>query len=675
MKNFIKSSLIILLIIVYACSSGEDSVSDDSNPINTDPPIATTQTIVVEGINGLDIDELQAQSFKGISEIDNEGVILDDLQDEETDNVPMLVLKNDAIIFGYYSRTGEDDSVSINDILLFYYTLNPSFAWLNLTNGQLLNKIKESADYEELKSLVVDALDSNTNPLDSSVFQEKLIEESNKVFIDFVASSGKTSSGKTRVETEYNFTFSRNGNVQWNKEFPTFSKVGVGIKGPQGDLVAGPYILDKITRYPISVGSLLEWMIDLFQAKPSETTTVNLPQENGNYEVVFSNGVDGFGHPLLETLVDAANIWGITLEVLVATAPIGMKEILGDSWSCVEPKLVTDLAFNIGSVVGQSEAGAYDFIANLGSDALGFIKDCVSLDKFKYANSIKNALKIIDFTSKAEAAKNVAFWIIDYAGADIKGSETRYLYNDISYGKLTNTNVSGDYFTTQVAQTEFIGPFNSNHTYNGIVTEEIIKYNLENNLPPTGISRDPSNEPAGGIPMFINTLSGDASLNIPSNYISTTVESSINLVINMTMGTLDSKVEIKTTLEGKGLPESEIIDLKPEQSFNYEGTWLMTVNNLDGSLHHYERVVFDINGVSTYNETNIPDQNTGWYSTGYTYYINYNASSGLINITVGGTGLNFPFVVNSVLDTRFFGDGDYYSAGYNEYFKLILDRQ
>ncbi|GAA4890311.1 hypothetical protein GCM10023311_13130 [Flaviramulus aquimarinus] len=111
------------------------------------------------------------------------------------------------------------------------------------------------------------------------------------------------------------------------------------------------------------------------------------------------------------------------------------------------------------------------------------------------------------------------------------------------------------------------------------------------------------------------------------------------------------------------------------EDFNYEGTWLMTVNNLDGSLHHYERVVFDINGVSTYNETNIPDQNTGWYSTGYTYYINYNASSGLINITVGGTGLNFPFVVNSVLDTRFFGDGDYYSAGYDDYFNLILDRE
>lgn len=567
MSKYIKFlSLFLVALILVTCSSEENSGSDDGTTVDPESPIATSETIVVEDIEGLDYEPLSAKTFDDISEVDGDGTLEEAIVDDLNDDLPMIVLDGEDIVFGYYSKTGANGTVSIDDILLFYLTLNPGFGWLNLSNSELLAKIKASDNYEPLKTKLTEALNSSSSPLDDSSFNELLMQSSNGIYTSSIGDTGKNNSHKNGDIFNYQFSHSRGGTVTWEKKFPSFATVGLEITDNAG-VVAGPYMLEK-QGIVISPSSAIDWLWNYFTSTNTSTSSsFQLPQD-GDYKITFTNGTNfasssqWVGTEELERKVDQRNRIDIAVQTIQLVIPIGLKKLPPSCKSSLG-KIFEDLLLEpVKLVIDQGDFNLPQFVSGLHDNTFEVVKNCVPDANIDYWKSFQKALKKLNFLGTAESVATLGFLIRDYVASDISGTEDRYYYGGYSYGKLTHTNVSGDYFTNgNVAQTEFSGEYRSEHTYKGIVSEKLSKYEIERDFKST-IKQVPSLSLADGIP-FEAIITGDVVLNETSTIITNDYGDNTNLKIDFQMGEVDSTVDITAAFDGSGVGESSQIKLIP----------------------------------------------------------------------------------------------------------------
>lgn len=548
MKNFIKSSLIIcLLVIINSCSKNE-SVSE-----------LPKENISLEGDLDINFEDLTVVTIDAEGDVDEDGGFNVNTTTTTSEELPILFTKDDEVMFGYYSKTGANNTISIDDLLLFYFTAHPEVAMQGLSNSVLLSKMKSSADYAELKSLIATSLESNTSPFKNISFVE-LLNDSGYNLAKEVRSykQSKTKGGGF----PFQYTYTRDGKVSWPKEFPLFATVGMEINDNNGTITK-PYLFEK-KGLVLSPGSLISWLYDkLVTEEKDKIETFQFPSD-GNYDIVFTNGIDGEGTPQLEQAVDYFNRINLAVDITSITMPIATKHFINKiDEKCTKEiiKVFQDLKLAPIKLVITDKFKLDEFMKDLSKNVYNVIKGCLPNVNVGYLDALNSASKYFNLV---EDGSELMFFLRDYLGSDISGKETRYFYNDISYGGLSFTNISGDGGVS--AQNEFVGASASEHIFTGLLSEDIFKYNIERGVINSNITPLPTEQkPVENLPFIAGKIgNGDAEqINLTS---STTISNSEGkLEMTFKMGTIDSQFEIKPSFEGKGLPESERIDLKLEE--------------------------------------------------------------------------------------------------------------
>jgi len=555
--------LIFSFTIVFSCSKNDE---DNTN--------LSTETIEIEGDLKINFDDLTVVTIDGESDVDKDGGFQANITNTIAENLPLLFLKDNEIMFGYYSKTGLNNTVSIDDILLFYFTLHPEIALLGLKNSELLAKIKQNSNYSELASLVKSSLNANKSPFDNASFVSLINASGLGIGVEG-RDSKQAKSGKVN-EFDFRYTYSRDGTIIWDKKFPLYATVGMEvIDASTGISVSGPQIFDR-KGLVLGLGSMAEWLYDYLTTEESENIgTFKLPNE-GQYEVKFTNGVDNFGTKSLEAKVDLINRFNIGVNFLSIAMPIGIKKWLGTN-DCRDAliDIFKNMKLSAATLVITDKIAMDKFVKDVAKDTYTAAVKCIPSVEKKYLDYIESITKHFN---KLEETSNFYLLLRDYVFSDIQGWETRYYYDGVSFGELELTNTSGLEFITPTG-TEFSGEVKSEHTYSAIVNETTFKYSIDWSLIQSIVTSAPANkEYAIGLPFNINkTNSSDATLK-ENNNISTNYEG--QLAATFIMGTQDSKFEIKPAFKNSGL-SSELVNLKQVDSISiYKaaiiGNWTTT---------------------------------------------------------------------------------------------------
>jgi hypothetical protein len=543
MKNFLKPTLIIcFLIFINSCSKNESAI---------DLP---KETIALEGELDINFEDLTAVTIDGESEVDGGGGFQSDVSTTLAEELPVLFTKDNDVIFGYYDKTGANNTVSIDDILLFYFTAHPEVAIQGLSNSVLLSKIKSNSNYTELKNMISASLDANISPFKNASFVELLNVSGYNLAID---TRGYKQAGTKGVqEFNFQFEFTRDGKVSWQKEFPLFATVGMQITDKQG-FASSPYLFEQkgLVASPVS---LLAWAYDYLTSNPkNDIESFQLPKD-GEYTIAFTNGNGGNASKELSDKVSSENMFNVGVYAICLAMPIGMKSTLKDN-EC-RNALITlfgNLAKEVVEVSLTSEFELVKFLDGLHNDIYDVVQPCVPDAKWNYLDKIRVFTKYFDL---AEDTSEFILLLRDAVISNVYGDETRYFYNGISYGKLDLSNQSGSNNGVPTSQTEFVGGPDSEHIFKGFLSEEVFKYDITRNITST-IKKDIIAQNVANFPFIADKLSGDATQVANSSTTSTDTNGSLEMTFKM--GTQDSQFEIKPAFDGKGLPESERIDLKP----------------------------------------------------------------------------------------------------------------
>jgi hypothetical protein len=542
-----KSNLIIVVVfalVLFSCSKDDDG---------SDFP---TETIKIEDDLKINFADLTVVTIDGEAKVDAGGNFNANTTNTVAKNLPLLFIKDNEIMFGYYSKTGLNNSISVNDILLFYFTLHPEIALQGFQNTELLDKIKQNSNYGELASLVKNSLDADASPFKNASFVRLL----NKTgFIIGVAKRQAKLSKISKTQSfDFSYSYSRDGTIVWDNKFPLFATVGMEVvDASTGASVSGPQIFDN-RGLILSSGSILEWLWDRHVAEKFEKSrTFKLPKE-GKYEIRFTNGVDNFGTKELEGKVDLNNRYNIGISLLSIAIPLGIKDILGEN-NCRDATvdLIKNMRLSTTTLVITDKSAMAEFIINLYNDLFFVATNCVKSTATKkwatYVNFIAGKL------NAADEAGTLYLLLKDYLWSDITGKETRYYYDGISFGELQLTNTTGLQYITPTG-TEFSGQAKTEHTFSASVNETTFKYSINReNVLKTLITSDASKEYAINLPFDVNkTNTGDATLKGDKN-ISTNIEG--KLAATFVLGTQESKFEIKPAFKNSGLT-TEVVNLK-----------------------------------------------------------------------------------------------------------------
>ncbi len=545
-----------------------------------------TETIKIEDDLKINFADLTVVTIEGEAKLDAAGNFNTNTTNTIAKNLPLLFIKDKEIMFGYYSKTGLNNSISTNDILLFYFTLHPEIVLQGFTNSELLEKLKQHPKYDELTSLIKTSLNANTAPLKNASFVNLL----NKTGLEIGIAKRQIKQGKfSKTQADvFKFRYTRNGTVEWDKKFPLYATVGMEVvDAATGSSVSGPQILDN-KGLVFSISSGAEWIYDYFTTENSENTgTFALPKE-GKYEVRFTNGIDNFGTKALEEKVDLINRYNIGVNILSLAMPVGIKKWLVKN-ECRDATIdiFKNMKLSASTFVITDELARDKFVRDLAKDAYAVSVRCIPSFEKKYLDFIEDITST--YLNKLEEASTLYLLLRDYAFSDIKGKETRNYFDGVSFGELQLTNTTGLKYITPTG-TEFSGQAKSEHTYTASVNETTYKYSINTSLiGQSTITVDPAiKEYAIGLPFEVTkTNSGDGTLK-GNKIIPTSIEG--KLAATFVTGTQETKFEIKPAFKNSGL-STEVVNLKSVKdstAFYQEkviGKW--TVKNAESPGSYY----------------------------------------------------------------------------------------
>jgi hypothetical protein len=646
-----KKLFVLLAIVLLINGCEKDSENDPINEGLENNLTYTDGTINIEGVTGLDNSSISVQSIDNSSQVNADGSFEVNQEPSDDEKLPLLFLKDGEIIFGYYQEADNDNTISIDDILIFYFTVHPEVAIQGLQNPELLSKIKSSSNYEELKNLVLISLDSNTSPFKNSTFME-LLDESGYSIVNSLVSKPS----KVKEADIFKFTQTRDGKISWPKKFPLFAYVGMEITNAQG-IKSGPHIFDKPGLVG-SPGSIVEWVYNHLKETNFPTPESSFQfSEEGEYTITFTNGIDGIGTNELEDKVDFTNRLNLGIDIVSYAFPIGVKTIL--KGECKKSLIDFFASISLDELAGKfgNKFQLEEYMKKLHNDIYETVKGC-SLANFTYMDKIKALSKYFNYV---EDGMEIMLFIRDYIISDISGTEKRFYYDGYSFGGLTYTNISAEDGIS--SKTEFSGAPGSDYSFKATIGEDTFEYAIESDFTiQSTIEQKPIQGAGNGLP-FTPTITGDATISENSTWFT---DSAGLLSTTMTIGEEDSEFKIDPSFKNSGI-NSELITLKTEK-FIYEGNWLLKtfldntppVYGDDFWLYWENKYEFDSNGNAP-NSTWWSDfaGSTGWLISNNSWTLIYNESNSTLQLRNNYWSVSNYFTVQSVDDTVFYSFGGY----------------
>jgi hypothetical protein len=577
-------TILFLILIINGCGKGDDPVIED--PVDT--ATYTSGTISIEAVVGLDNSSLTVQSIDGSADVNDDGSFEVNQEPTDGEEMPLLFLKDGEIIFGYFEKSDTDDSISIDDMLLFYLSIHPEIVRQEMRKSDILSKIKADSNYEELKNLVVSSLDSNISPF------------KNEAFVSLLNTSGYSigkevrgyKQSKTTSPDIFKYSYARDGTITWPTKFPIFATVGMEIvDATSGMKISGPHLLEK-SGLVASPGSLLEWFYDKANFDIEDTRESFKLTSEGQYDIKFSNGADDFGSEELESRVDLINRFNLGVDLFSFVMPFGVERFLGKK-ECRDAliNLMKNLNLVPVKLVIGNKLSLDKEIKNLAKDLYAAAVPCIPEVKGVYLSELEKT--VLKYFNLVEEGASLTLFIRDYIATDVKGWETRNYYDGVSFGELKLTNLTGVEYIISDGSTEFSGAKDSEHNFKIQIEEKTFDYLINSDLNwPANYSTEPKNELALGIPFSLTkTNEGDATVKEVSNLIETRVdgtqmaETAVDGTLSSTfiMGDNDSEFKIEPSFKNSGIA-FETIYLKSVDSIaiyeaNMVGDWELFQSN------------------------------------------------------------------------------------------------
>ena len=541
MKKF---NVLFVLIALFSCNK------DDSNDLPEEPndpiivitePNASQLKIVIENLDNIDYSTVTAVSISNQNSIDENGIFDNPYQNNGIEDLPVLLLENEAIIAGYFPHTLTTNKIFIDDILFYFFKSYPRIAIRDIGDNELKSDIQSLDAYEDLKSVLLSSLNSNTSPLSNAFFIQTLQSFTTEQYAN---------RNSDNIVGEFQFEYGREGLVSWPAEVPLFASVGFAIKNTETDeIVFGPELLNT-KNLDLNTSSIISWIQTQFGDPVAPLTNSFQFQDDGNYEIVLTNGNSSIND--LNQAVKVRNANDITSILFTSVISFVARSLAANELCDQALVNLFNQNFNyaLNHLIQGTEPTLEEVKAQLlatGAQFTTSLADCISSNvAFIFFSSIinsaltmiNNALDIFEVLSIVKESSIVS---------NINIQEIRYFNNDISFGELQ---------VTEESQSDFMGLEFDEFQYSKTITEEVVVYDIERSL--TSASFVPEvfdTDGAKDLPFRFNIISGDAY--VINNEISLTGFDGV-FEFNISMGTEYSEIVVSPDFETDVLEETTI---------------------------------------------------------------------------------------------------------------------
>ena len=427
---------------------------------------------------------------------------------ENSELLPLLFVKEDNILFGAIDIDINDNGINVDEILLFYYMLFPDVAYSGISQNEFIELMRNDSNYNELKTLVLNDINNNIPIAENSQFVSLLQNSSISIVSEYNnRTKSATNSNGEIFDTTFSFNFKRDGTISWKNKGPVFASLGFEIQDLTGKPINNkPFFIDP-SKWIISPTSFLAWVLSYYDPTVSGTSTYKFTNP-GEYKIVFTNGNNkGLASDKLYEQVRNSNTYALMGDIIMIVLPTMGSFKLSDCGQQILSVFETKYTFLKDMMVrGVSRAEVSTALLDLSKNILVSIEKCASSvpEKLSYFQKIvhqSNVLKTVDYFNKAESVANLYSFTRDFYGSAISGDEKRFYYNGTSFGEL-------DY--KSVSEKDFKGEPKSEHQYEALVKEEIIKYDIERGLLSTEFIKKEEQGDANELPFKAILIKGDA---------------------------------------------------------------------------------------------------------------------------------------------------------------------
>lgn len=536
MKIFIKSSLVICLILLFnSCSSDDEKAGEEilvEEPITTEPS-STQVGIDVLGLDGIDYTDAVALASNVEEKININGIFENPYNHNGIEDLPVLITEGDDLLFGYFPYTLKSNNVTIDDILLFYFLIYPQIAIQGPNYSLLLNEIQNYSNYEDLKNKLVNSLNKNQAPILDNSFLNLIREFSTKINPE--SYSNRTVKSKSSdVVGEFKFNYERSGKIEWQKQTPLYSTMGLVIKDvAKNEIVFGPELLKTKSVQ----SAVTNWFLNTFVTELKPPTNSFTLTDNGEYEVLLTNG-----HSLnteLDLAINAENAKLFASKSLGLVLASGAKTLVSNN-ECKEA-LAQYFAQEVNFFVGlDRDSAAYptseEWVSHMRSaagQAFSIVGDCSTGIGKKFFKFLGSA--IVAFISTPTDIAEIVLLEIDYFNSEIAILETRYFENGLSFGEISANQTSESNI--------FSGNDGDTFQFTVSVQEKLVRYDVERTTFSDFIKEETFPQ-VGGIPFNVEVIEGNVTVNTSPLF--TRFESSLmgNLTVPITLGCADSEIVV-----------------------------------------------------------------------------------------------------------------------------------
>ena len=550
-----KKSIFYLLFIFLTLSCGGP---DDGPP--QPPPVdpigmgddtttdneSTTEMITLnfEGITSLVYDDIEVVSVDGFSQVSSEGVFENTYQERE-EEIPVIFVKNDELLFGYFPSEENSKEITNEDLLEFFVKSFPGMQLRQITNENIAKHLREIESSAIIYTEMIASLNNNNSPFENGNFNESFLDLVQKI-IDDVESSNKSK----EIVGEFKFDYGRDGHISWPSEVPLFAGVGIEITNDLGQKI------DSAFLQPKSIG-LAAVIKSIFSNSNNVNTSYQI-QEDGTYNIDFTNGTPFSGGI---SYTDRENYKILTSKAIGFVLPAGFgyfsrNSVCFSAMSDVFSQGLTNAA-QMAAKGSVSSEDLIDFVKNLGFNLIEFTGACGG----QYVTLLAGwALKVL---SLAFEIGEFLFFSRDFFASNISGNETRFFSNGISFGELKITDES---------EKEFSGIVADEFQYSKIIMEEVTIYEIDRGVLSSSFNKDVFDDGAKDLPFKYEIVSGDA-LVVNDPIFKTEFDGTLNF--NMTIGNEDSEILLYPDFE------STVIDNTTINLTNLENDVLLIEGNFD----------------------------------------------------------------------------------------------
>ncbi|MEM6892505.1 MAG: hypothetical protein AAF554_02370 [Bacteroidota bacterium] len=539
---------LLFLFLILSCGGGDDNPPVDTpepKPIGMDNDPADGQdnetqivSINLDGVPDLDLSSLTAVSPSGSAQI-NTSNELENISDDESPDLPIIFTNDSNVVMGYFPETLNNEEVQIEDVVFFFFKTFPALAVQRFDDATLNNMLVNAPKYQTMVDLVKDALNRNASVIDDSQFDE-LVRE-------ILEENTATNKKAEDVVAQFKFDYSRDGNIGIPNKAPLFSSMGVQVNQVGHNTpVFGPKILES-QGLVLSPSSLFNFLLDEFVFAPEPMAENFILPQDGEYQIIFSNGSSDYAD--LDSEVQFQNYKYLMITTLSYAVPFGLERLSkgGECKTAMEDLLSVSRDFATGIIQSNTTPTATDLIEY----TLEFSNNVRQLADCFQPNDIFSSylLDFISFLNRrlslAEDIAELTFFARDFFASDISGLETRYYEDGVSVGFLTSSQISGNMFEGRKDQI---------FTYESLVNEKEISYDVERGLTSQFIEKEEM-KPASGLP-FEYSKTGDVTVST-NNPIVTDNEGMLKF--DMTLGEQDSEITLTPQFNSPRISDVPII--------------------------------------------------------------------------------------------------------------------